>query len=111
MVKKQMIINQAIEQTLLIENRNDGVAALEGDKSRNVRQCYTLNNQAGSGLRLGYGYGGTLSQSFLDPFRGIPRMKTDVEYQIKYVKHMILPGSFLTLQVLSELYLSVSIPN
>ena len=78
-----MIINQAIEQTILTENRNDGVAALEGDKSRNVKQCFTLNNQAGSGLRLSRGYGGGLSQSYLDPYKGIPRMKTDLEYQIK----------------------------
>lgn len=78
-----MIIIQAIEQTVLTEHRNDGVAALEGNKSRNMKQCYTLNNQVGSGLRLSRGFGGGLSQNYLEPFRGIPRMKTDVEYQIK----------------------------
>lgn len=78
-----MIINQAIEQTVLTEKRNDGIAALEGDKSRNMKQCYTLNNMPGSGLRLSHGFGGGLSQNYLDPFKGIPRMKTDVEYQIK----------------------------
>lgn len=82
-MKKQLIINQAIEQTILVKNREDGVAALEGDKSRNVKQCYTLNNKAGSGLRLSRGFGNGLSQNYLDPFIGIPRMKTDVEYQIK----------------------------
>ena len=78
-----MIINQAIEQTILIENRDDGVAALLGDKSRNVKQCYSVNVKPGSGLRLSRGFGGGLSQNYLDPFIGIPRMKTDVEYQIK----------------------------
>lgn len=78
-----MIINQAIEQTVLIEDRKDGVAALEGNKSRNIKQCYSINVKPGSGLRLSRGFGGGLSQSYLDPFVGIPRMKTDVEYQIK----------------------------
>lgn len=78
-----MIINQAIEQTVLTEHYNDGVAALEGNKSRNIKQCYTLNIKAGSGLRISRGFGNGLSQSYLDPFIGIPRMKTDVEYQIK----------------------------
>jgi hypothetical protein len=83
LVRKQLIITQAIEQTVLTEDRNDGVAALEGNNSRNVKQCYTLNNQAGSGLRLSHGFGGGLSQSYVEPFKGIPRMKTDLEYQIK----------------------------
>lgn len=78
-----MIINHAIEQTVLTEHRNDGVAALEGSKSRNVKQCYTLNVKPGSGLRISRGFGNGLSQSYLEPFVGIPRMKTDVEYQIK----------------------------
>ena len=78
-----MIIGQAIEQTVLTEKREDGVEALEGAKSRNVKQCFTLNIKPGSGLRLSHGFGGGLSQSYLDSFRGIPRMKTDIEYQIK----------------------------
>lgn len=83
LVRKQLIINQAIEQTVLTELRDDGVNALDGPNSRNVKQCYTLNVQHGSGLRLTHGYGGGLSQSFIDPFKGVPRMKTDIEYQIK----------------------------
>lgn len=78
-----MIINQAIEQTVLTECRNDGVEALEGPMSRNVKQCFTLNVKPGSGLRLSRGFGGGLSQSYIDPYRGIPRMKTDIEYQIR----------------------------
>ena len=83
LVRKQLIINQAIEQTVLTERRDDGVKALEGASSLHVKQCYTLNVKPGSGLRLTHGYGGGLSQSYIDPFKGVPRMKTDVEYQIK----------------------------
>lgn len=83
LVRKQLIINQAIEQTVLTEHRDDGVKALEGANSRHVKQCYTLNVKPGSGLRLAHGYGGGLSQAYIDPFKGPPRMKTDLEYQIK----------------------------
>lgn len=84
LVRKQLVINQSIEQTVLSKAREDGVAAVEGPNRTNVRQCFTLNAQRG-GLRLSYGYGGGLTQNFIEPFRGIPRMKTDIEYQIKLV--------------------------
>ncbi len=61
------------------------MAALEGPSQQKVKQCFTLNKVAGSGLRISRGYGGGLSQTFIDPFRGVPRMKTDIEYQIKFV--------------------------
>lgn len=83
LVRKQLVINQAIEQTVLTEHRDDGVSALDGPNSRHVKQCYTLNVKPGSGLRLAHGYGGGLSQTYIDPFKGVPRMKTDIEYQIK----------------------------
>lgn len=83
LVRKQLIINQAIEQTVLTEHRDDGVNALEGPRSRNVKQVFCLNVNPRSGLRLSHGYGGGLSQSYIDPFKGVPRMKTDIEYQIK----------------------------
>lgn len=76
----------------MTERRNDGVEALEGPNSRNVKQCFTLNVKPGSGLRLARGYGGGLSQNYLEPFKGIPRIKTDVEYQIKWV--VIAQGRF-----------------
>lgn len=84
LVRKQLVINQSIEQTVLAKARENGVAALEGPTRTNVRQCFTMNSQRG-GLRLSYGYGGGLTQNFIEPFRGIPRMKTDIEYQIKLV--------------------------
>lgn len=101
---------------------------MNGTRLQNVRQCLTLINKTGEGLRLGYGYGGVstsppvtnvarqdlraivqrllpqsflqfremgagkalliialqgLSQSHVPAYRGPPRMKTDIEYQIK----------------------------
>ena len=65
--------------------RDDGVAALEGPNQRKMKQCFTLNKKAGSGLRLSLGYGEGLVQSYIEPFRGVLRMKTDLENQIKCV--------------------------
>ncbi|KAL8656228.1 MAG: hypothetical protein Q9226_002741 [Calogaya cf. arnoldii] len=55
LVRKQLIINQAIEQTILIDTRH----------------------------RFSYGWGGGLVSTFVPPWTGQPRMKTDVEYQVK----------------------------
>ncbi len=55
------------------------------ERLNNVRQCFALNERPGDGIRIGYGYGGGLSQSFQPGFRGSPRMKTDIEFQIRYV--------------------------
>lgn len=74
---------------MLTEHRDDGVAALEGPNQHKVKQCFTLNKKAGSGLRLSLGYGGGLVQTYIEPFRGIPRMNTDLEYQIKYVRFLV----------------------
>ena len=81
---------------MLTEHRADGVAALESNRQK-VKQCFTLNKTPGSGLRLSQGYGGGLAQTYIEPFKGAPRMKTDIEYQIKYVR------SRITLHILTVL--------
>ena len=83
LVRKQLIINQAIDQTILIKERKEAIEIMNKTRLTNVKQCFSLNNRPGTGLRLGYGFGGGLSQSFLPAFPGRPRMKTDIEYQIK----------------------------
>lgn len=82
LVRKQLVINQAIEQTVLMENRGEAIAKMKASRLSNVKQCFTQVNKPGAGLRLNYGYGGALAQSYIEPFTGIPRMKTDIEYQI-----------------------------
>ena len=54
---------------------------------RNVKQCFSLNDSArvGSGIRLVHGYANNLSSTSIDPYTGAPRMKTDIEYQIRFV--------------------------
>ncbi|KAI9822924.1 MAG: Structural maintenance of chromosomes protein 6 [Thelocarpon impressellum] len=88
LVRRQLIINQGIEQTILIENLKEANRTMyDGPRLRNVRQCYCINDQRrGWGIRLGYGQGGEPSSSPMRPMTGKPRMKTDTETQISYQK-------------------------
>ena len=83
MVRNSLIINQSIEQTVLIADRKEAIAKMTDERIPNVKQCFTHNRKPGSGTRFGYGFGGNLSETFIYPFDGTPRMKTDIEYQIK----------------------------
>lgn len=82
LVRKQLIINQAIEQTILIDNRQDAVNTMSDTRLQNVKQCFAPNVRPGTGIRFSYGWGGGLSENFVAAFNGPPRMKTDVEFQI-----------------------------
>ena len=82
LVRKQLIINQAVEQTVLMEDRGKAIAAMKSTRLTNVKQIFSQNNKRGTGLRLNYGYGGNLAQNYIPEYQGVPRMKTDIEYQI-----------------------------
>ena len=84
MVLRQMIINQGIEQTVLIKDMEQAREIMDQSRLRNVKQCYSINNRGG--LRLTYGWEGGLSSTYVDSYRGIPRMKTDIEIQIRCAK-------------------------
>ncbi|KAI9834239.1 MAG: hypothetical protein M1819_003077 [Sarea resinae] len=86
LVKRQLIINQAIEQTVLIQDRHEANRAMfDGARLRNVKQCFCLHEERrGHGLRLGYSRNGEPSTSPMPPIQGKPRMKTDIESQINY---------------------------
>ena len=88
LVRKQLIISNTIEQTILIEERKDAMERMFSTKLRNVKQCFALGG-GGEGYRFHYGYGGEVAQTFMPKFEGSPRMKTDVEYQIKYVPRRV----------------------
>ncbi|KAH0562577.1 hypothetical protein GP486_002744 [Trichoglossum hirsutum] len=89
-VKRQLIINQAIEQTILIEDRLKAQRVMYGvNRPQNVKQCYCFNeSRKGWGIRFGY-RGNDESSAPMQPLGVKPRMKTDVESQITY-QHGIL---------------------
>ncbi|MCJ1398655.1 Structural maintenance of chromosomes protein 6 [Xylographa trunciseda] len=80
MVLRQLIINQAIEQTLLIENNEEARELMITTVLPNVRQCYSFRGRMG--VRLTYANNGGVNSTFVDTFSGVPRMKTDVAVQI-----------------------------
>ncbi|CAF9927782.1 MAG: Structural maintenance of chromosomes protein 6 [Alectoria fallacina] len=87
--RKQLIIGQSIDQSILIQDRGNAIDTMNGTRLQNVKQCFTLINKTGEGLRMGYGYGGGLSQSHVPAYRGPPRMKTDIEYQINSQRDLL----------------------
>ncbi|KAI9752799.1 MAG: hypothetical protein M4579_005474 [Chaenotheca gracillima] len=91
LVKRQLIINQGIEQTILIEDREEANRVMfESMKPRNVKQCFCLHDtKRGWGVRLGYTRGVEASTSPMPPMNGAPRMKTDIESQISFQRGSI----------------------
>lgn len=85
-MRNQLIINQGIEQTLLIQDRKRAVEVMyDGGRPRNVRQCFCLNDDrsTGRGMRLAFSRSGGQDMSSIQRFDGRPRMKTDIESQTK----------------------------
>lgn len=58
LARKQLIIGQSIDQSILIENRRDAIDTMNSARLPNVKQCFTLVKKTGEGLRMNYGYGG-----------------------------------------------------
>ena len=58
LARKQLIIGQSIDQSILIENRRDAIDTMNSARLPNVKQCFTLIKKTGEGLRMNYGYGG-----------------------------------------------------
>jgi len=88
LIRKHLIISQGIDQSILVQNRSDGMKIMfDGSKPANVKQCFCINDQKrGWGHRLGYmgRQGQNREISPIKPPQGKPRMKTDIESQISY---------------------------
>ena len=94
LVKKHLILAHAIDQSILVPNRDVGFRIMfEGSRPENVKQCFCINNDMrGCGFRLGY-IGGRQSQNReqgpVTAPKGKPKMKTDIESQISYQKETL----------------------
>ncbi|EEH40083.2 hypothetical protein PAAG_08932 [Paracoccidioides lutzii Pb01] len=85
LVRRQLVINHGIEQVLLIENLEEASAVLfDGEKPRNVKRCFCIDQRdRRRGIHLSYSRTGEPTQSPVQAYAGRPRMKTDIESQIK----------------------------
>lgn len=92
LILRQLIIGQAIEQSILIQDRQACLDALyKGPKPKNVKQGFSLNdNRRGWGWRFGYvGQQNDQSANPVKPPERTIRMKTDVQSQIAYQKETL----------------------
>lgn len=86
-MRNQFIINQSIEQTVLIESRDEGSKFMHarGPMTRNVRMCFAFadGNQR-KGRVINYTSNGGINDSPIDEYRFSLRMQVDREAQIRY---------------------------
>jgi hypothetical protein len=93
LVRNQLIINQAIEQVVLIENPEEGSEFMRrrGPATRNVKMCFTFSAEGRTkGRVINYTGNGGINNSPIPEFSGKLRMQVDQADQIRYVH----PDSF-----------------
>ena len=84
MVQNQLIINQAIEQTVLIVDSNEANQFMHGGtKPRNAKVAVAFNAERGGGLRYDFSRSGAPKATPMKPWQGAPRMQTDRAEQIR----------------------------
>jgi len=86
LVRNQLIINQSIDQTVLIEKHEEGYKFMAngGSQARNVKMCFTFaNGDSRKGRVINRTSGGAINDSPIDEFRGPLRMQADKEDQIR----------------------------
>lgn len=96
LVRNQFIINQGFEQTVLMENSEEGARfmAERGPLSHNVKMCFTFSNgNKRRGRVINYTGSGGINNSPIDEYRGQLRMQVDKDDQIRY-GHCLRSGEF-----------------
>jgi chromosome segregation ATPase len=87
MVRNQLIINQAIEQTVLIPDSNEASAFMHGGgRPPNAKVAVAFSAERGGGLRYDYSRSGQAKSTPMKPWQGAVRMQTDRAEQIRRAK-------------------------
>jgi len=90
-VRKQLVIHYAIEQCILIPDMTEASEVLyrSGTPLHNVKRCYSFSpNNSRKGAVLFY-RNGQAAQDPVHEFVGTPRMKTDIEAQIRQQQEIL----------------------
>jgi structural maintenance of chromosomes protein 6 len=83
-VRNQLIIHHFIEQTVLIQDREQAMSFMyNGGRPINVKHCFCFAQQRGHGLRLAYMPSGGELTGPVRAWDGRPRISTDTEAQVK----------------------------
>lgn len=86
LVRNQLIINQAIEQTVLIKDQDEAYAYAYGSgrPPRNAKIIIAMNkHHRGAGIRYSYTRNGAERSDPVHQWQGKVRMKTDAEAQLR----------------------------
>ena len=84
MVRNQLIINNAIEQTILVNSQAEAIKLMENRMPDNCRAIMCPHpRERGRGFRYMQGRGGSQKMEPVDPWKGLPRMKTDDQAAIR----------------------------
>jgi chromosome segregation ATPase len=91
LVRRQLIINHGIEQMLLIEKLEEASSILfDGNRPRNAKRCYCIDQaDRRRGIHLSYSRTGEPSQSPIPAYTGRPRMRTDLDSQIRLQREAV----------------------
>jgi structural maintenance of chromosomes protein 6 len=92
LVRNSLIINQAAEQTVLIADRNEGFDFMypqNGGKPHNVKVTMSFAAERGAAIRYEYTGRGAQKSSNVPAWQGSPRMKTDIQDQIRMAKETL----------------------
>ncbi|RAR04662.1 f-box domain-containing protein [Stemphylium lycopersici] len=86
LVRNQLIINQSIEQTVLIENMEEGIRFMNphGSLVKNVRMCFTFaDGDTRKGRVINFTGNGGTNNSPIGEFLGNLRMQVDRDAQVR----------------------------
>ncbi|KAI9052501.1 hypothetical protein LZ554_003845 [Drepanopeziza brunnea f. sp. 'monogermtubi'] len=91
LVKRQLIIGHAIEQTILIESRSQAIGVMyDGPRPRNVRQCFAMHDsKRGFGHQLSFGPRNSRELAPIHPPKGRPKMRTDRASQLNNQREIV----------------------
>ncbi|KAH1635020.1 hypothetical protein KXV44_004298 [Aspergillus fumigatus] len=91
LVRRQLIINHGIEQMLLIERLEDASSVLfDGQRPKNVKRCYCIDRtDRRRGIHLSYSRTGDPIQAPVQAYNGSPRMRSDLESQIRIQRDVV----------------------
>jgi structural maintenance of chromosomes protein 6 len=89
LIRNQLIINQSVEKSVLIEDREEAHGVLMNQQVSNIRQifCFTddqTGKNRGAGIRLNKTRVGS-STNPIQPWVGPQRMRSDIQAQLRFV--------------------------
>ncbi|KAL5040822.1 hypothetical protein BDW71DRAFT_192963 [Aspergillus fruticulosus] len=91
LVRRQLVINNGIEQNLLIEDLEEASSILfDGERPKNAKRCFCINkSDKRRGILLSYSRSGEPSQAPVSVYAGNPRMKSDRNSQIRVQREAV----------------------